>query len=429
MTAANHIAGGIVFTGLFCSLFQVNIFANPLFIGVTIIASLLPDIDHTKSIIGKVFYPLARWLSINYGHRTITHSIFFLVGISIISVFTEKVFNDSYSFSLIIFFGLLSHLIFDMITLQGIPLFFPFYKNPCVLPANPELRINSGNIKQEGVILFIFCLLTFFMQDLFANGFWSTLNNNFNDINHQSKEYKNNTGVLEIEYDYNIYQSNFKGTGFLIYATNEELFIISNNKLITLKENIPGIKINTLKTTKTDKKISISEVDINEKSELEINNILKNKFINTGLLYTNYPTAVNLNPLDFKKKFKLENNYNISFKSFTKDTLIQKKIERINELELKIKTEENQLYNDNKNYYLALEELHLLKTKLKINLSNYELNEVKIKIIDLERKISNYQLKTNLMIPVYKKQLEALRVEKIDEIRYNGVLSFIDSGK
>jgi hypothetical protein len=63
------------FTGLFCSFFSINIFANPVFISVTILGSLLPDIDHTKSWIGKSVYPIAKWLSRNYGH-TITHSIF-----------------------------------------------------------------------------------------------------------------------------------------------------------------------------------------------------------------------------------------------------------------------------------------------------------------------------------------------------------------
>jgi inner membrane protein len=40
--------------------------------------------------------------------------------------------------------------------LAGIPLFYPFIKNPCVLPANPEMRIRSGNIRQEGIILLCF---------------------------------------------------------------------------------------------------------------------------------------------------------------------------------------------------------------------------------------------------------------------------------
>jgi inner membrane protein len=57
-----------------------------------------------------------------------------------------------------------------MVTLAGIPLFYPFIKNPCVLPANPEMRIRSGNIDKKEYS-FMFCFLLSFMQDLFANGF------------------------------------------------------------------------------------------------------------------------------------------------------------------------------------------------------------------------------------------------------------------
>jgi inner membrane protein len=48
MTAPNHITGGIVFTGLFCSFFHKYI-CKSVFISATILGSLLPDIDHTKS--------------------------------------------------------------------------------------------------------------------------------------------------------------------------------------------------------------------------------------------------------------------------------------------------------------------------------------------------------------------------------------------
>ncbi len=57
MTAPNHIAGGIVFTGIFTSLWNINIFTDPYYITATVIFSLLPDIDTPKSIIGKPFYP------------------------------------------------------------------------------------------------------------------------------------------------------------------------------------------------------------------------------------------------------------------------------------------------------------------------------------------------------------------------------------
>ena len=59
MTVYNHIAGGIVFTGVFSSLFNVNIFESKYTIGLTVFACILPDIDHTKSLIGKLFFPLS----------------------------------------------------------------------------------------------------------------------------------------------------------------------------------------------------------------------------------------------------------------------------------------------------------------------------------------------------------------------------------
>jgi inner membrane protein len=426
MTAPNHITGGIVFTGLFCSFFSINIFANPIFISVTVLGSLLPDIDHTKSWIGKSVYPIARWLSRNYGHRTITHSIFFLIGIFLISVFVENNFREDYSISTIIFFSILSHLIFDMVTLAGIPLFYPFYKNPCVLPANPEMRIRSGNIRQEGIILFMFCFLTFFMQDLFANGFWSTVNNNFNDVKHQIKEYQKSPNALDIDYDFNIYQTNYKGKGTYIQASDTEMFILSQDKVLSLKKDTPGLKVTLLKTSKTNRKIHENKIEINDLKESELNNLLKNKFIAAATIYSNFGTALTINPLEVKKKFTIENKYNLAFISHIQDTLFEKKEKIIAELELKLKSEENQLINDNKSYYLDLAVLQGEKNKLKSDLSNYELNETKKSIIELEEKVSNYKPKTNLMISEYKKQLQKIKNDKIGSITYSGNVTYIE---
>lgn len=426
MTAPNHVAGGIIFTGLFCSFFSVNIFATPLFISATVIGSLLPDIDHTKSWIGKLVYPIAKWLSKNYGHRTITHSIFFLLGVFLISIFIEKNFRSDFSVSTILFFAILSHFIFDMVTIAGIPLFYPFYKNPCVLPANPDMRIRSGNIRQEGIILFIFCFLSFFMQDLFANGFWSTINNNFNDVKHQIKEFKKSSNVLKIDYDYTIYQNQYKGKGILIQATENEIFILNQSKIINLNKDTPGLKVTLLKTTKTNHKIAEIKTDFNDYNEEQINQFLKNKFIANATIYTNFATALIQNPLELKKKFTLVNNYNVVFKSHVQDTILLNKEKKITELELKLKNEENQLINDNKNYYLDLAALDQEKTNLKRNLNNYELNETKKNIIELERKIESYKPKTNLMIPEYKKQIQAIKSSILATIKYSGTVNFIE---
>lgn len=426
MTAPNHVTGGIVFTGLFCSLFSINIFANPLYISVTIIGSLLPDIDHTKSWIGKSVFPIAKWLSRNYGHRTITHSLMFLIALYIISLFIDRNFFPDYSISTILLFSIISHLIFDMVTVAGIPLFFPFYKNPCVLPANPDMRIRSGNIRQEGIILFIFCFLSFFMMDLFKNGFWSTLNNNFNDVKHQISEYKKSSNALNIEYDYSIYQNRFKGNGILIQATTDEIFILSNKQILSIKKNTPGININILKTTRTSKKIHINELEFNNYGENYLNSFLKNKFITSATIYSNYNTALTSNPLDVNKKFNIENKYNFAFKSTFEDTLYNNREKKLDELKIKLKNEENELINENKSYYSDLNMLKIEKDKLQSNLSNYELNETKKNIIELEKKIHDYKPKTNLMIPEYIKQINLIKSRNLEKIKYSGRLYFIE---
>jgi inner membrane protein len=88
MTSPNHIAGGIVITGILSSLWNINIFANPFSIIITVFGSLLPDIDHTKSLIGKLFFPISKQIAKKYGHRTITHSLFFLFTVTIFFLFT-----------------------------------------------------------------------------------------------------------------------------------------------------------------------------------------------------------------------------------------------------------------------------------------------------------------------------------------------------
>ena len=426
MTAPNHIAGGIIFTGLFCSFFSVNIFANPLFITATVVGSLLPDIDHTKSWIGKSVYPLAKWLSRNYGHRTITHSLGFLIAVYLISIFIEKNFRPDYSISTILFFSILSHYIFDMVTIAGIPLFYPFYKNPCVLPANPDMRIRSGNIKQEGIILFVFCFLTFFMQDLFVNGFWSTINNNFNDVKHQIREYQKSPNALDIVYNYNIYQTTYKGKGSLIQATDNELFILTQDKILNIQKDHPGLKVITLKTTKTKEKIHETKLDINNLNETDLNKLLNDKFVTSGTIYSNFATALKNNPLEIKKKFSLENKYDLAFISHILDTLSANKEKLMQEIKLKLTNEENQLINENKSYYLDLALLQQEKNKLKENLSNYDLNETKKSIIELEKKVENYKPKTNLMIAEYKDQLNKIRNMKLGNITYSGSISYID---
>ena len=426
MTAPNHVAGGIVFTGLFASLFTINIFANPFYIIITILSCLIPDIDHTKSLIGKLFYPIAKWLSINYGHRTITHSLIFITGITIISVFIEKIFGNNLEISLIIFFGILSHLILDMITLQGIPLFYPFKKNPCVLPANPDLRIRSGDLKSEGIAFFIFAVLTIFMQDLFYQGFWSKLNNQFGDFKHIQKEFKENKNQLILAYNYNIYQNQFKGKGTLINIDNDNLYILQNDKLNTITNNSEGLKINLLKTTKTNKKTILKNYEINNISIDSLNKILKNQFIQEIAINSNFPINLNNQVITNKKTIKLKNQFNIQINTTFNDSLVIDKKNKINELKIQITSEKEKLINSNKKYYQYKNQL--VAEKIKLNQTNnlYELNEIKNNIIFLENFLEKNNLIENLTINQLETNLIEIKNKEITKINLTGIIKTLE---
>lgn len=196
MTAPNHVIGGFVFTGIISSFVDINILSSPTYIITIIIASMLPDIDHTRSLVGKLFYPLSHYISRHYGHRTITHSLAALLVVFLLSRLLELLFFDSIEFAFIFTLAYLSHLIFDMMTLQGVPLFYPFKRNACVLPANPSYRLRVNDLSQEAAVFSLFTVCSLFLTPLFAQGFWTTYNKTFSTIDHLCREYKQSDQMI-----------------------------------------------------------------------------------------------------------------------------------------------------------------------------------------------------------------------------------------
>ena len=70
MMSTTHVAFSVSLTSIVLGT------ANPGILGVSAIASLLPDIDTSKSFIGRLFFPLSRWIETRTVHRGITHSFF-----------------------------------------------------------------------------------------------------------------------------------------------------------------------------------------------------------------------------------------------------------------------------------------------------------------------------------------------------------------
>lgn len=96
-------------------------------ITLSALGSLLPDIDSPKSKIGKILFFLSYPINKMFGHRTFTHSLFFLlIGICSYAAYSGD-FQFMRNFYPIAFcVGFLGHLIQDTFTKGGCPWLYPF---------------------------------------------------------------------------------------------------------------------------------------------------------------------------------------------------------------------------------------------------------------------------------------------------------------
>lgn len=429
MTTPNHISGGIVFTGVFTSLWNVNIFSNPYFLVATIFVSLLPDIDNPKSIIGKLFYPLSKWLYRKYGHRTITHSFSALIVLTLIIYIFEKINQSPVQYTQIVFFAYFGHLLLDMLTISGVPLLYPFWRNPCVIPGNPAYRITTGNLRQEGIAFFIFGFSTFFLSNLFTQGFWLTYNQQFNDITHIYREFTKSNKLYNIDYDLHHFQRNIKGKGYLVYADFQQLYIVSKDTILHLKEGQQGLKINTLKPYYTGNILSTKRENIHRISADSLNKIINDKFIS----YAKITATEKADVVTKEKKlhdyyFELKNEYNLFFSKSVQDTLkvsvidnseanqrlryeenLLKIQQQILEKQTQIAQEETNIQTANEPYYKAVSDLKNAQYKLKHTSDSYEINELKNKIISLQKYIESNRPRDSKSLSLLRVQLKGLQ--------------------
>lgn len=440
MTAPNHIVGGIVFTGIFTSLWNVNIFADPYYLTATVIFSLLPDIDTPKSIIGKPFYPLSRWIYRKYGHRTITHSILATIILTLTVYIFEKLHGIQHThYSQIVFFAYFGHILLDMFTTSGAPLLYPFWKNPCVIPGNVAYRFKTGNLKQEGILFIVFLCSSVFMQNLFSQGFWLTYNQQFNDITHVYREFTKSNKLYTVDYDLYSFQKHYKGTGNLVYADWQQLYILTKDSLMHLQEGQQGLKIKLLKPMATKHILTTKRVDFSHISADSLNYLVNDKFIS----YAKITSTEKADVVTMERKvhdyfFELKNQYNLYFSKSLQDTIKFQTVvdnseanqrmkyeenklkiqQQILEKQTQIAQEESSISINNEPYYKALQDLQDAKNNLANTSDSYEINELKNKIISLNKFLENHKPKDSRNLALMRVQLSGLQTQLNKPFRY-----------
>ena len=102
-----------------------SLLAYPSYYGGVILGSLLPDIDHPKSYLGRQLPFISVPIFKLFGHRGFTHS---LLSLSILGVATAKYWAVNPLLWGGLLLGYFSHILADMCTPSGVPLFYPHKK-------------------------------------------------------------------------------------------------------------------------------------------------------------------------------------------------------------------------------------------------------------------------------------------------------------
>ena len=277
MKLPNHLAGGTLITAILSSLSGINIFQSQTSIIVMLIATTLPDIDLPKSTIGRTFKPISLYINRRWGHRTITHSFITLLILTLLLAILEKQITDKNTLSLIFFYAYLSHLLLDMVTLMGVPLLYPFSKNPFVLPGNPRYRIRTGDTRAETIAFCTFILLSIFLRPLFEQGFWTSYNRLFGTMKHLAAEFKRSEDMLEVQYFGKIGTHPIQGKGLCIEANQNEVILIEDNEFTTLSKD--HMTIDKVIPSHTNHQFTFTQIPIIALTIDSLNSLLQGQWI------------------------------------------------------------------------------------------------------------------------------------------------------
>jgi len=112
-----HLAFGLLASLMSIEFFNIN--NRLIFILIALFFSIFPDIDETKSKMGKKYRLTSKVINSVFGHRGFFHSIY--MPLSLYAVF----YNVNVEVGIAILVGYLSHLLMDAITKHGIRPLYP----------------------------------------------------------------------------------------------------------------------------------------------------------------------------------------------------------------------------------------------------------------------------------------------------------------
>lgn len=172
-----HATAGIT-TGLLIAPFAKEAFnessSGPMLVavvvGASIVGSLMPDIDHRGSYMGKKMPILSFLFSKSLGHRGATHAplLLLLMSILLAGVTTSLLpFSDDIKMIIIVgitglCFGSLSHVLLDSLTPSGVPALYPLSKKKFRIA-----QFKTGGMVEHGLTVLLMALNIWLAIQLF----------------------------------------------------------------------------------------------------------------------------------------------------------------------------------------------------------------------------------------------------------------------
>jgi inner membrane protein len=161
MTSPTHISFSL-FTLAFASVGQGMEFNSENAL-LCALGSLTPDLDNSKSWLGRLFPFISKPIENKFSHRTLTHSLLAIVFVFLIAVLVKILFDTGNFNPLAFAIGYTSHILIDCASVQGVKILYPFSMRNAVFPfdtQNPEAyRIIVGS-KADLALGFVFVFLT-----------------------------------------------------------------------------------------------------------------------------------------------------------------------------------------------------------------------------------------------------------------------------
>ena len=158
--AKSHVIIGLASWMVFAPLFHASPF-DPTGLAFAFGGSLLPDIDHPASWVGRRSRPLSTAISRVFGHRGVTHSV--LAAVAFMALLNQRGYSSIIVSAASV--GYLSHLAADMLSPAGLRLAWPLRRTWAV----PVYKTGSMS---EGIVVGGFCILAgcVLLQRLNAQG-------------------------------------------------------------------------------------------------------------------------------------------------------------------------------------------------------------------------------------------------------------------